>query len=127
MRTMHWVGLFAAILLVIACFMPWVTIRNLGEVSGWKAPQGFGKPAGFHFFFLILFLSTFFINNISAKYIAILAGVLNIAWAFRNYTVTFCAATAIVVMLSNSIINVFINLLLFFNVLIGEQKLYLTR
>ena len=92
MRTMHWVGLFAAILLVIACFMPWVTIRNLGEVSGWKAPKGFGKPAGFHFFFLILFLSTFFINNISAKYIAILAGVLNIAWAFRNYTFTFCAA-----------------------------------
>jgi hypothetical protein len=89
MRWMKWTGLAAVALLIIACFLPWVTIasRNI-VVSGVDATgTTFGKPGYFHFFFAFFFIAFTFIPRIWAKRINLLVVALNMAWAVRNYFV----------------------------------------
>ena len=54
MKYTKWIGLAGAALLVIASFMPWVTIQSQQlVVSGVDATgTNYGKPAYFHFLLL---------------------------------------------------------------------------
>ncbi len=87
MRYMKWIGLAAAILLIISCFTPWVFIesRNI-IVSGIDATgTNFGKPAYFHFFMIGFFLLFSFIQKTGLKRANLLITALNLGWAIRNY------------------------------------------
>jgi hypothetical protein len=90
---MKWIGTTAAILLIIACFMIWVTIpsKNI-TVSGIDAAgTTFGKPGYFHFITTFFFLLFTFTHRIWAKRINLLVAALNMAWALRNYfVITMC-------------------------------------
>ena len=57
------VGYVAGLLLLVACFLPWVTIESRGVVvSGMDAGgTSFGKPGSGHLFFL------FFLNLVKDK------------------------------------------------------------
>ena len=91
---MKWIGLLAALALIIACFMPWVYIESKSiTVTGIEASgTTFGKPGYFHLVLAALFLVFHFTPRIWAKRVNLLVSVLNIGWAVRNYfLISACA------------------------------------
>jgi len=87
MRYMKWIGLVAVILLVVSCFLPWVSIisKNI-VVSGIDSTgTNFGKPGYTHFVLSVFFIIFHFIPKLWAKRTNLLVVALNIAWAIRNY------------------------------------------
>lgn len=86
-RFLFWTGLGAALLLVITCFIPWVTIesRNL-VISGVEARgTNFGKPGYFNLLMTFFFVLFSLIPRVWAKRANLLVVALNLAWAVRNY------------------------------------------
>jgi hypothetical protein len=86
MRYMKWIGLAAAVLLIVSCFTPWVFIESKNiSVSGVDATgTNFGKPGYFHFLLTALFLFCSFVPRIWAKRLNLLFTALNLGWAIRN-------------------------------------------
>jgi hypothetical protein len=84
---MKWIGILAAITLIIACFFPWVFIesKNITVTGIDSAGTNFGKPAYFHFFLAVIYLLFTLISKVWAKRWNLLIVALNIAWASRNY------------------------------------------
>ena len=87
MRYMKWVGLFAVILLIVSCFLPWVIIPSKNIVVSGVDSTGtnFGKPGYTHFVMSFFFIIFHFIPRLWAKRSNLLVVALNIAWAIRNY------------------------------------------
>ena len=87
MRWMKWIGVAAALLLIISCFIPWVFIESKNiTVTGIDATgTNFGKPGYFHLLMSILFLLFNFIPKVWSRRSNLLVAALNIAWAVRNY------------------------------------------
>jgi hypothetical protein len=93
MRLMKWIGVASALLLIAACFMPWVIISSKNiTVSGIDTTgTNFGKPAYFHFLMIFLFLLFTFILRVWAKRSNLLVTGINLGWAIRNYfIITMC-------------------------------------
>ena len=89
MRYMKWIGIAAALLLIVSCFTPWVFIesRNI-TVSGMDAGgTNFGKPGYFHLLMTGFFLLFSFIQKVGFKRANLLITALNLGWAIRNYFV----------------------------------------
>jgi hypothetical protein len=87
MRWMKWTGIAAAILLIISCFLTWVTIpsKNI-VVSGVDAAgTSFGKPGYFSLLMTLFFLICTLLPKLWAKRINLLFTAMNLAWAIRNY------------------------------------------
>ena len=86
MRYMKWIGLTAALVLVVSCFTPWVFIESANiTVSGVNtAGTNFGKPGYFHFVLAAVFLFCTFVPRIWAKRLNLLITALNVGWAVRN-------------------------------------------
>jgi hypothetical protein len=87
MRWMKWAGLLAAILMIVSCMLPWVTIpsRNI-VISGVEALHtDFGKPGYLHLLLTAFFLLFNFTPRIWAKRSNLAVTALNMAWAIRNY------------------------------------------
>lgn len=89
MRYMKWIGLAAAILLIVSCFTPWVVIESRHiTISGVDATgTNYGKPGYFHFLMTILFLVCTFVQRVWAKRLNLAITALNIGWAIRNFLV----------------------------------------
>jgi hypothetical protein len=87
MRYMKWIGLFAVILLIVSCFLPWVIISSKNIVVSGVDSSGtnFGKPGYTHFVLSFFFIIFHFIPRLWAKRSNLLVVALNIAWAIRNY------------------------------------------
>ena len=87
MRYMKWIGLFAVVLLVVSCFLPWVIINSQNIIVSGIDSTGtnFGKPGYVHFILGFFFIFFHFIPTLWAKRINLLIVALNIAWAVRNY------------------------------------------
>jgi hypothetical protein len=93
-KKMKWIGVMAAVLLVVSCFTPWVIIESKNiTISGIDATgTNFGKPGYFHFIFSFFFLLFSFIQKVWAKRFNLLIVALNVAWAAKNYfLLTACA------------------------------------
>jgi hypothetical protein len=93
MRWIKWTGIIAAIVLIIACFMPWVIISSVNiTVTGVNATgTNFGKPGYFHFMTTSFFVVFTLIQKTWAKRANLLVTALNMAWAIRNYfMITLC-------------------------------------
>jgi divalent metal cation (Fe/Co/Zn/Cd) transporter len=84
---MKWIGVLAAVLLVVSCFTPWVFIESKNiTVSGIDSgATNYGKPGYLHFICCVFFLAFTLIPKIWAKRINLLVVGVNIAWAARNY------------------------------------------
>jgi len=84
---MKWIGLFAVVLLIVSCFIPWVTIPSKNIVVSGVESTGtnFGKPGYTHFVLSFFFIIFHFIPRLWAKRSNLLVVALNIAWAIRNY------------------------------------------
>jgi hypothetical protein len=87
MRFMKIAGLAAAILLVIACFLPWIYIESRSiTVTGIDATgTNFGKPGYFHFAMAFWFVVFTLTSRVWAKRANLLVTALNLAWALRNF------------------------------------------
>ena len=84
---MKWIGLAAAILLIVSCFTPWVFIesRNI-TVSGIDSTgTNFGKPGYFNLLLTFFFLLFHFIPKVWAKRSNLIITALNLGWAIKNY------------------------------------------
>lgn len=87
MRYMKWIGLAAAVLLIVACFSPWVIIesRNI-TISGMDTTGSkFGKPGYLHLLMVFFFLTFHFIPRLWAKRFNLLVVGINTAWFIRNF------------------------------------------
>jgi len=84
---MKWIGLAAAVLLIVSCFMPWVIIesRNI-TVSGMDAFD-YGKPGYIHFVLLTFFIVFTLVPRLWAKRMNLLVVAFNAAWMLRNFLV----------------------------------------
>ena len=92
---MKWIGISAAVLLVVSCFTIWVTIPSKDiVVTGVNATgTNYGKPGYFNLLMTLFFLVLTLIPRIWAKRINILIAALNFAWTLRNYfVITTCLA-----------------------------------
>ncbi len=74
-------------LLIVAAFLPWMTIESKGiTVTGMNTTgTNFGKPALFHFILGGLYLLFVLISKVWAQRIAVVFAAFNIAWAVRNF------------------------------------------
>lgn len=90
-----WIGILAIIVLIIACFIPWVYIESKNIiVSGFYAEgTNFGKPGLLHFILSVFILLGFIISRIWIKRTNIFLCAINLAFAVRNYIlITTCFA-----------------------------------
>jgi len=93
MRYMKWIGLFAVILLIVSCFLPWVIISSKSIIVSGVGSTGtnFGKPGYTHFVLSFFFIVFHFVPRLWAKRCNLLVVALNIAWAIRNFfIITMC-------------------------------------
>lgn len=94
MRYMKWIGLAAAVLLIISCFTPWVYIPWMNfTATGVNAGEKLQSPGYFHFLFTFFFILLVFVKRIWAKQWNLLIAAINLAWAIRNYfIISVCQA-----------------------------------
>ncbi|MCU7550340.1 hypothetical protein OCK74_14555 [Chitinophagaceae bacterium LB-8] len=84
---MKWVGILAAVVVIVSCFFPWVIIdsRNI-TISGIDASgTNYGKPGYFNFLLTAVYLILTLIPRIWAKRANLFFATLNLAWSFRNF------------------------------------------
>jgi hypothetical protein len=88
MRFSKWLSLLTAIILISACFFPWVTVEQKHIViSGFHSDiSNYGKPGIVHIIITTLCLLFLFLNKTWSVRAAFFISTLNIAWAFRNFT-----------------------------------------
>lgn len=88
MKYSKWVGLLAAIAVIVVCYMPWVYVPQVGlEIGGMYAsgPQNFGRPGLMNCLLSVVAIILFLAPFIWAKRTNIFIVAFNIAWAVRNY------------------------------------------
>ena len=87
MRLKFILSLLAVTLLVVSCFLPWMTIKSKGITITGLDTTGtlYGKPGYFHFLWSGLFLLFLLINKVWSKRAAIGLAAFNIAWTARNF------------------------------------------
>lgn len=81
--------LFVAALIVLACFLPWMTIESKSiSITGMDTTgTTYGKPAYFHFLWVGLSLLFLTVNRVWSRRTAMAFAAFNLAWAFRNFLV----------------------------------------
>ena len=89
MRWMKWIGILAAILLIVSCFTPWVYIASKSiTVSGVEATgTNFGKPGYFHFIMAAIYVVFILIPKVWTQRSNLLICAFNIGWAIRNFII----------------------------------------
>lgn len=98
MKHSQTIGIIAALLLVVSCFLPWITI-SINDVTlvlnGYFGKVNdsltFGKQYIPHSFFCAICIVFFLINTVWAKRANMLFTLLNLSWAIKNFIVFgFC-------------------------------------
>lgn len=89
MKNSHYLlfSLLSGLLLVIACWMPWIVISTPSLILTGMNTEGtsFGKPGLFHLLFLCLYFLFVFIPMGWAKRFNLLVSALNLSWMIRNF------------------------------------------
>ncbi|MBS4043480.1 MAG: hypothetical protein KGZ59_06660 [Chitinophagaceae bacterium] len=84
------IGILASLLLIGACFLPWIEISNLNiTINGLQGFVNekftFGTQIKPHTFFAIVAIVLFSVNSLMAKRVNIFICFLNISWAIKNF------------------------------------------
>ena len=89
MNKMILLGLFAAVVLIVACFFPWVTIVSKSIIVSGVASEGtyFGKPGYLHFIFTIPYILLLLNNKLWSRRVNVFICALNLTWSIRNFIV----------------------------------------
>jgi hypothetical protein len=83
------IGLVAGLLLIIACYMPWVLIhsRDLVITGMQAAGTSYGKPGLLHLILLVFYFPFTLTNKLWAKRMNLLVVALNLSWMLRNFLI----------------------------------------
>jgi hypothetical protein len=95
MKNLKWPGIFAALLLVVACWTPWIHIASKDITITGVAAEGtlYGKPGVLHLIFVSFFIVFSLVSRLWAKRFNLLVTGLNTAWMLRNFLVlSLCRA-----------------------------------
>jgi hypothetical protein len=92
MKYSQFIGIAAAIALVIVCTLPWVYIPSLhiylSGLNGKSSPElTFGNQIQSHGFFATAMIICFYVPRIWAKRLNVFLGAINLAWAFKNFLI----------------------------------------
>lgn len=89
MQIIKWLGVAAAIALIVSCYLPWVVIESKDLVISGVETTGtnFGKPGYFHLALAVLYLLFVLINRVWSKRVNIFISAFNVAWALRNFAI----------------------------------------
>lgn len=98
MKHSQTIGIISALLLIICCFLPWITINLNGTTMVLNGYFGkvndsltFGKQYLPHSFFCGICILFFLLNKVWAKRANMLFTLLNLSWAIKNFIVFgFC-------------------------------------
>lgn len=87
MKRFTWIGIAGALLLLAACWMPWVTVHSKNIIISGMHTEGtpYGKPGLLHIVFAIFFIVFSLIPRLWAKRFNLLVTGLNAAWMLRNF------------------------------------------
>jgi len=82
-------GIGMALLLIVACFLPWVSIESRQlSVSGFEtAGTNFGKPGLVLVVIASLYILLLLLNKTWSKRTAFFICAISLAWALRNYLI----------------------------------------
>ena len=77
----------AVLLLIISCFLPWMTVESKNITITGVDTKGtlFGKPGYLHFIWAALYTFFLLVPKVWAKRAALGLAGFNIAWAVRNF------------------------------------------
>lgn len=87
MKYSQWIGIATAILVITACYLPWMEIQALQKVVTGMDNNGtnFGKPGKLHLIFCVIAIILFLLPKVWAKRINFIICALATAWAARNF------------------------------------------
>lgn len=87
MKGMRWFAVMNYLLLIVACFLPWISVESRGiVVTGMRAEAiNFGKPALLHFVFTGFVLLALLVGRSWSYVTAFFMAAFNFMWALRNY------------------------------------------
>lgn len=89
MKYSQWIGIAAAIVLVISCFMSWTYYPDLDKTftGFFSEDNNYGKPGKVFVVFAVVGVVFFLIPRIWAKRWNLLIGALTVAFAIKSYIV----------------------------------------
>jgi hypothetical protein len=89
MKHSQWIGIAAAIILVIACFLPWTFHPDLNKsfTGFFSENNNYGKPGKVFIAFAVVAIVFFLIPRIWAKRWNLLIGALTVAYAIKSFIV----------------------------------------
>lgn len=86
-KSMHWLGIIACIVLIISCFLPWVYYADINQTfTGFYSYQNeYGKPGKFLTFLAGLMIAFIVTPKIWAKRANLFIGAFTIAYAVKTF------------------------------------------
>jgi hypothetical protein len=90
MRSIRWLAILIAGLIITACFFTWVSVDEKKFVIGGfysSTSSTFGQPGLFHLIFCALYILFLLVNRIWSIRTAFFISAFNLAWAIRNFIV----------------------------------------
>ncbi len=89
MKYSQWIGIAAAVVLVIACFLPWTFHPDLNKnfTGFFSENNDYGKPGKVFTVFAIVAIIFFLIPRVWAKRWNLLVGALTVAFAIKSFIV----------------------------------------
>jgi hypothetical protein len=87
MKYSNYIGIAAAIILIIGCFLPWAYYPDIDKTfTGFFSEQDrYGKPGKLLFVFSVIGILLFIIPKIWAKRLNLVVAVLAVAFSVRNF------------------------------------------
>jgi hypothetical protein len=87
MKYSNYIGIMAAIVLIIACFLPWAYYPDIDKTfTGFFSEQNrYGKPGKLIVFFAITAMALFIIPRVWAKRLNMVMAALTLAFSVRCY------------------------------------------
>lgn len=89
MKYSQWIGIAAAVILVVACFLPWTFHPDLNkEFTGFFSENNmYGKPGKVFTWLAVIAIIFFLIPRVWAKRWNLLVGALTVAFAIKSFIV----------------------------------------
>ncbi|MEO7264778.1 MAG: hypothetical protein ABIW38_07690 [Ferruginibacter sp.] len=87
MKYSKWIGIITALILIIACFMPWTYHADVNKTfTGFFSEQDmYGKPGKFLVIFSVLSMLLLLINKVWAKRVHIILAAIILSYTFKTY------------------------------------------
>lgn len=87
MKYSNYIGVLAAIALIIFCFVPWVYIAYINTtITGLSAEHtNFGRPGVMHILLAVFAIPLFFTNKVWSVRANLFIVTFNFAWSIRNF------------------------------------------